>query len=61
LAVRPGRNDGRARHWFLKAARQGHRGAQESLAVMYAKGQGVRVDPRRARFWKRKAAAQKQE
>ncbi len=44
--------------WLRKAADRGHAGAQDSLGVRYATGQGVQQDDREAIKWYRKAADQ---
>ena len=40
-----------ALHWFLKAAEQGHVGAQDTLGAYYWLGHGARKDVTRAYFW----------
>jgi len=45
-------------NYFLKAADQGHAGAQNALGVMYAKGMGVVQNDNQAVYWLRKAADQ---
>ena len=42
--------------WYLEAAEQGQAGAQCSLGVMYALGEGAPQDYAQAAFWYRKAA-----
>lgn len=43
---------------FMKAAEQGHVGAQSRLGFMYYAGQGVTQDDQQAMIWYRKAAEQ---
>ncbi|MDD2714677.1 MAG: tetratricopeptide repeat protein [Candidatus Wallbacteria bacterium] len=47
-----------AMQWFLKAAIQGHSGAQFKCAVMYENGYGVQEDSGQAALWYEKAAEQ---
>ena len=51
-----GQNYKKAVEWYLKAAENGHAGAQFALGLMYAKGQGVSPDDKEAVRWYRKAA-----
>ena len=51
----------KAIEWYTKAAEQGHADSQNNLGVMYAKGQGVRMNPTKARQLFKQAAAQNQE
>lgn len=51
-----GQNYTKAVEWYLKAAENGHAGAQFALGLMYAKGQGVSQDDKEAVGWYRKAA-----
>ena len=44
--------------WYLKAAEQGHRPAQNNLGFMYANGEGVPQDNTEAVRWYLKAAEQ---
>jgi len=44
--------------WYLKAAEQGHAGAQNNLAMCYAYGRGVAKDEVKAFEWLQKAAEQ---
>ncbi len=44
--------------WMQKAAEQGHSGAQQLLAELYEKGEGVGKDLEKALMWYRKAAEQ---
>ncbi|MNC76241.1 Sel1 repeat protein [compost metagenome] len=43
--------------WYRKAAEQGYAGAQTSLGMMYASGQGVPKDVKQAYAWFSVAAA----
>lgn len=45
-----------AAQWYLKAADQGHTGAQLELARLYSVGLGVGRDPVQAARWRRQAA-----
>lgn len=45
-----------AAQWFLRAARQGHTGAQTLLGVMYAEGSGVAQSKKQALYWYQQAA-----
>ena len=47
-----------ARAWYQKAADQGDAAAQNSLGVVYVRGQGVAKDYAQARAWLQKAADQ---
>ena len=47
-----------ARKWVLKAAEQGHAGAQYSLGLFFYQGQGVAQDYVETRKWWLKAAEQ---
>ncbi len=47
-----------AAHWYLKAAEQGHAGAQSSLGRLYSIGFGVTEDDKQAAHWYLKAAEQ---
>ncbi|MGP9666732.1 tetratricopeptide repeat protein [Psychrobacter sp. AOP31-A1-22] len=51
----------KAVEWYTKAAEQGHADSQNNLGVMYAKGEGVRMNPTKARQLFKQAAAQNQE
>lgn len=51
----------KAVEWYSKAAEQGHADSQNNLGVMYAKGEGVRMNPTKARQLFKQAAAQNQE
>lgn len=44
--------------WFTKSANQGHQLAQNSLGIMYSKGQGVTKNYNQAVIWFAKAASQ---
>jgi len=44
--------------WYQAAARGGHPNAQHNLAVAYAQGEGVAIDPAKAVFWWQSAARQ---
>lgn len=44
--------------WFGKAAEQGYREAQSSLAQLYASGRGVKLDLKLAMYWYKKAIDQ---
>ncbi len=46
----------KAAEWYLKAAAQGHRGAQFTLGICYAEGKGVVRDHAAADLWLRRAA-----
>jgi V8-like Glu-specific endopeptidase len=52
------KNYKKAKKWFMKAAEQGHIGAQLTLAKMYLYGIGVRADNKIAFNWYMKAAVQ---
>jgi uncharacterized protein len=54
--VRP--DDTQAVRWFLRAAEQGHIGAQATLGAYYWAGRGVPADLSRAYFWSALAFAQ---
>jgi outer membrane biosynthesis protein TonB len=47
----------RALKWFNKAAAQGDGAAQAELALIYAHGWGVKVNPTLARMWRQKAGS----
>ena len=49
-----------AAYWYLKAAKQGDREAEEAVAEIYEFGEGVRPNHRKALKWTRKANAQYQ-
>ena len=51
-------DDAQAVAWFQKAAPLGNATAQYNLGLLYAKGQGVKLDVAQAIAWWRKAAAQ---
>ena len=48
----------KAASWYLKAANQGHSGAQNNLGVLYARGEGVPHSKAMAAGWYEKAAMQ---
>ena len=52
------RDDGAAAEWYLRAAQQGHAGAQNSLGWLYQRGLGVSQDNAAAVEWYRRAAEQ---
>ena len=52
------KNHAEAASWHLKAAGQGHAGAQYKLGVMHYRGQGVTEDQTEAVRWHLKAAGQ---
>ena len=52
------RNEQLALGWYLRAAEQGHAGAQDNLGMRYEHGQGVERDPAQALHWYRQAADQ---
>ena len=64
LGLKHGNGDGvpkdgaEAARWFLKAAEQGHTGAQLLLGAAYGLGEGVPKDDAEAARWYRKAAEQ---
>ncbi|MCX7180848.1 MAG: tetratricopeptide repeat protein [Proteobacteria bacterium] len=55
-AARGTRDDAEAYDWFLKAARQGHIGAQLAVATHLMAGRGVAVDNKAAGEWLLRAA-----
>lgn len=44
--------------WYMKAAKQGHSGAQAAIGLMYLEGYGVEKDEKAAIEWYQKAAEQ---
>lgn len=52
------RDFNKAVEWYMKAANQGHAGAQHSLGVCYDNGRGVTQDFKKAVEWYRKSADQ---
>ncbi|KAF9923785.1 hypothetical protein FBU30_006173 [Linnemannia zychae] len=48
----------RAKDWYLKAAEQGHAGAQYNIGNLYENGHGVQQDYSLAMTWYKKAAEQ---
>jgi len=52
------RDDHQATEWFLKAANQGHSGAQFKVGAMFHNGEGVERDCHQALKWYLKAAKQ---
>jgi TPR repeat protein len=47
-----------AARWTRRAAEHGAAGAQLAMAILYDQGRGVPKDPKAARQWAEKAAAQ---
>jgi len=57
-AYRQARDYDNAVRWYLAAADQGYAGAQNSLGVMYSRGEGVVENCTTAAYWFELAAAQ---
>ncbi|MGC8541551.1 MAG: hypothetical protein ACP5QA_13110 [Phycisphaerae bacterium] len=53
-------NLNRAVRLFKKSAGQNNRKAERELALLYARGCGVKKDPTKALYWQRKAEKRKQ-
>ena len=59
MLFRSERNDGKAREWWEKAAKQGFPPAQTGMGLLYTYGKnGVPRDDKKALEWFKKAAAQ---
>lgn len=56
--IAPVKNDQEAMQWYLKAAEQGYRTAQNCVGCAYEYGQGCSVDLNKAVYWFFKAAQQ---
>lgn len=57
LAAMGGEKQAESHQWFLKAAQQGHRGAQVAVATQFLDGKGTRSDSHAAVAWLKPASS----